>query len=277
MSGGIIGPSDGDAITVPIDLGSMSRIDPHTARCLYWQTSTEQSLQGVDALFEKEAWISSVLLDWGVCGQIAERFGIPVGTALYAPPRMVPRASTFAAGPVSADAVLLADFFVDPKLKTSAAVIDGFDPTAALRIALLSAVVRDVMARGVHAIETFARVTSGTTSTSHDSSLKSSPDTALDSSADSTPPDKRAEGSAPQNPPRQSVECGPEYCMTEQSFLLENGFTVVQDDPHFPRLRLEIDAGHQWQADVEHALDQLFIEAAERLAKESSVRAVSSD
>lgn len=235
----MFGPADGDTIMVPIDLDSMSRIDPHTARCLFWQSEHDEPQPGVDPHFEKEAWVSRVLLEWGVCGQIAERFGMSIGTALYAPPRMVERAHTFAAGPVSADAVLLADFFVDPKLRLSTAAMDGVDGSKAVRSALLAAVVRDVRARGVHAVETFGR-------TDRESATQS--DTAV------------------------SAHCGPENCMAEEAFLIEQGFKVVKFDPRFPRLRLEVDAGHQWQADVEHALDQLFLDAAVRAGTPSTGR-----
>lgn len=54
--------------------------------------------------------------------------------------------------------------------------------------------------------------------------------------------------------------CGADACVPTASFLLEHGFTVVADHETYPRLRLDIDSEHQWKADVEHALDQLFAE-----------------
>lgn len=54
--------------------------------------------------------------------------------------------------------------------------------------------------------------------------------------------------------------CGAESCIPDASFLLEHGFTVVADHDTYPRLRLDIDSEHQWKADVEKALDQLFAE-----------------
>lgn len=54
--------------------------------------------------------------------------------------------------------------------------------------------------------------------------------------------------------------CGAASCVPPASFLLEHGFSVVAEHETYPRLRLEIDSEHQWKADVERALDQLFAE-----------------
>jgi hypothetical protein len=46
--------------------------------------------------------------------------------------------------------------------------------------------------------------------------------------------------------------------MIDADFLLSVGFTVVAPHPYFPRLRLELDKGLGWKAEVEAALERLL-------------------
>lgn len=124
-----------------LDLSAVDLLGPRSRRCIYWQTDGE-SAPG-DAEFEKEAWISHVSLEWGVCGQLATVGDISSAAAFYAPPGMVPRATTFPTSPVGADAVLLAGMSVE----------DG--APAGVLTALLDAVVVNVRSRGIKAIESF--------------------------------------------------------------------------------------------------------------------------
>jgi hypothetical protein len=41
-------------------------------------------------------------------------------------------------------------------------------------------------------------------------------------------------------------------------FLQDAGFVVVSQHPYFPRLRLELEQGLGWKADVEAALERLL-------------------
>ena len=50
--------------------------------------------------------------------------------------------------------------------------------------------------------------------------------------------------------------------MIDASFLLDVGFTVVAPHRYFPRLRLELDKGLGWKAEIEEALERL-LESAE--------------
>lgn len=229
-------PGDGDSVTTALDLVSIHRVDGHTRTCLFWQSDTDSAEFLVDAGFEKEAWLSMVLLEWGVCGQIAERFGRSVGTVLYAPPTMIARARTFPSGMPSADAVVLADLHADIALDQ--------DLRSSLRSTLLAAAIGDLMRRGVRAIETYA--------------LRE----------DHTGDDRGFAAATP----AESAGCSQQECMLPPEFFLDRGFNIEQDHPIWPRLRLEISADHLWQADVEHALDQLFIEAAERISERDSLR-----
>ena len=46
--------------------------------------------------------------------------------------------------------------------------------------------------------------------------------------------------------------------MIDADFLLGRGFTVVAPHRYFPRLRLELDKGLGWKAEVEAALERLL-------------------
>ncbi|WP_333619423.1 GNAT family N-acetyltransferase [Dietzia sp.] len=239
-------PADSDTIVVPVDLLSLDRLDTHSRACVFWQTDGDPGSSGPcssgggavappassreDRVFEKEAWLSSILLQWGVCGLVAENLGRTVGTATYGPTGSVPRTAWFGSGEVGSDAVVLAEIYA----------VDGEAgrPLEGVRDALLAAVVADIARRGVKAIETF-----GLTEHAVDR-------IGLDALS----------------------ACGPIACMAMADFFLARGFEVVGPHEDFPRLRLEIDGDHEWQEDVEYALDQLLFEAALRPAKSVSIR-----
>ncbi|MFN3601143.1 MAG: hypothetical protein ACK4UY_07125 [Dietzia sp.] len=135
----------------PLDLSAVDHLGPRARKCVYWQTDGQvgQPAPG-DPEFEKEAWISHVSLEWGVCGQIARYGDRSTGAAFYAPPGMVPRAACFPTSPVGSDAILLAGMSIEHGA-----------PAGALT-SLLDAVVVDLRSRGIKAIEAFG-VTSGDT------------------------------------------------------------------------------------------------------------------
>lgn len=196
-----------------LDLTAVDQLGPRARRCVYWQTDDREGHGDAgDPEFEKEAWISHVALEWGVCGQVAKNGNEPAAAAFYSPPGMAPRSMCFPTSPVGADAILLAGMTVE----------NG--APAGVLTALLDAVVVDLRSRGIKAIEAFG-LTSGDTGdiTSRDG-------------------------------------CGADSCVPGRDFLVEHGFTVVAEHETHPRLRLDIDSEHQWKADVEHALDQLFAE-----------------
>ncbi|KZO58637.1 MULTISPECIES: hypothetical protein [Dietzia] len=127
-----------------LDLSAVDHLGPRARRCVYWQTDGESTSGSPgDPEFEKEAWISHVSLEWGVCGQIARAADKPAAAAFYAPPGMIPRASCFPTSPVGADAILLAGMSVE----------DG--APAGVLTSLLDAVVVDLRSRGIKAIEAF--------------------------------------------------------------------------------------------------------------------------
>jgi hypothetical protein len=138
---------------VPLTLERSALLPKHAQHCLFWEFDSKTGDHiggGMDARFEKEAWLSSVLLQWGPCGQLAvvgeDEQERGVGQICYAPPGMVSRVEEFPTAPVSPDAVLI----------TYAGVEDGHDfDEVATRLLLAS--IADLASRGVRAVEAFGR------------------------------------------------------------------------------------------------------------------------
>lgn len=130
-----------------VTLDSLEDLPPKCRRCVFWELAPhvrEQAEEFGQTDLEKEAWISSVLLEWGSCGRILHVDGVAAGYAIYAPPAAVPGAATFPSGPVSADAVLM----------TALRVAPGFEATGLGRV-LVQSVAKDLTRRGVQAVEAF--------------------------------------------------------------------------------------------------------------------------
>lgn len=226
----------------PLRLEYFEQLPKHARRCVFWEvdpTTLRRDDHFADPEFEKEAWLSMVMLEWGACGQIA--VPVPtsqqggdeparddveaacVGYALYAPPGAVPRAACFPTNPVSPDAVLLTSVGIEP----------GYPDTLAR--SLVAQAVAELMRRGVRALEAFGRTTEAESLTDHRTA----------------PPDVRSVV-------EPFGDCSFDQCMLAVDFLLDTGFTVVAPHPYFPRLRLELDAGLGWKAEVEAALERLL-------------------
>ncbi|MEB3370723.1 GNAT family N-acetyltransferase [Saccharopolyspora mangrovi] len=136
---------------VGVTLDNLDHLPPKCRRCVYWELAPhirEQAEEFGETELEKEAWVSSVLLEWGSCGRIVYVDGVPAGYAIYAPPAAVPRAASFPTAPVSADAVLL----------TALKVIPEFEEGGLGRV-LVQNVAKDLTRRGVKAVEAFGDLT----------------------------------------------------------------------------------------------------------------------
>ena len=132
---------------VGVTLDNLDHLPRQCRRCVYWELAPhirEQAEEFGQTELEKEAWISSVLLDWGSCGRVLYVDGVPAGYALYAPPAAVPRAAAFPTAPVSADAVLL----------TALKIVSDFEHGGLGRV-LVQNVAKDLTRRGVKAVEAF--------------------------------------------------------------------------------------------------------------------------
>lgn len=130
-----------------VSLDGFDDLPSKCKRCVFWElapAAREQAEEFGQTELEKEAWLSSVLLEWGSCGLIVHVDGVPAGYALYAPPAAVPGAAAFPSGPVSADAVLM----------TAMAVSHDFEGDGLGRL-LVQNVAHDLTKRGVQAVEAF--------------------------------------------------------------------------------------------------------------------------
>ena len=117
------------------------------ASCIFWELDPALAAASItqgDPGLDKEAWLSGAMLEWGSVGQIAYVDEVPAGYVTYAPPHLVPRAAAFPTSPVSADAVIL----------MAARVVPDFAGQGLGRVLIQSAA-KDVMRRGVRAVEAF--------------------------------------------------------------------------------------------------------------------------
>jgi hypothetical protein len=230
----------------PLRLEAFEQLPKHARRCVFWEVDPSTLGHGdhlSDPEFEKEAWLSMVMLEWGSCGQIAssapargrtddidddtlgESGDAPcLGYAFYAPPGVVPRARLFPSGPVSADAVLLTSLGVE-----SAHSGDGIPQS------LIVAVVADLVRRGVRALEAFGR-TDATAELGHARLVPVELGPVVEVLGD----------------------CSVDQCVLDAEFLKQVGFVEVTKHRYFPRLRLELKSGLGWKAGVEAALERLL-------------------
>jgi GNAT superfamily N-acetyltransferase len=115
--------------------------------CVFWeldQVAADRAGRAGDTAFEKEAWLSSTLLQWGSCGKLVYVDDVAAGYAIYAPPAYVPRSTSFPTSPVGADAVLLAALHVVPEFRGGG-----------LGRILVQQVAKDLIRRNVRAVEAF--------------------------------------------------------------------------------------------------------------------------
>ncbi len=220
---------------MPLRLEAFEQLPKHARRCVFWEVDPA-TLGNQDHLadpeFEKEAWLSMVMLEWGSCGQVAT--AVPddrsqaeppcLGYVLYAPPGAVPRAQRFPTAPVSADAVLL----------TSMGIEHG-QAADDLPHGLIARVIDELVRRGVRALEAFGR-TAAATELQDPRMVDADVRPVLEALGD----------------------CSVEHCIIDAEFLTDAGFVVVAPHPYFPRLRLELDKGLGWKAEVEAALERLL-------------------
>ena len=130
-----------------ITLDNLDDLPRRCRRCVFWEldpVARARAEETGDTEFEKEAWVSATLLEWGSCGKIAYVDGVPAGYVMFAPPAYVPRSVAFPTSPVSADAVLLMTGHVLPEFTGMG-----------LGRMLVQGVAKDLVRRGVKAVEAF--------------------------------------------------------------------------------------------------------------------------
>ncbi|MGI8679572.1 MAG: GNAT family N-acetyltransferase [Jatrophihabitans sp.] len=200
-----------------LTLDNLSDLSPQCRSCVFWELDPAAADQADDGGLDKEAWVSDTLLEWGSCGQLLYVDEKAAGYILYAPPAYVPRAGAFATSPVSPDAILLMTARIQPEFTGA-----GYG-----RI-LVQGVARDVLRRGIRAIEAFGRT--GTPAPEPDSPSNRQPTNRADKTT----------------------------CMLPADYLLAVGFKTVRPHPQTPRLRLDLRSTATWRADVEYAWERLF-------------------
>lgn len=206
----------------PLTLDNLGDLADPCRRCVLWEldpVSAKRAVEAGDPAFEKEAWLSSTLLEWGSCGRLAYVDDEPAGHVLYAPPGFVPRSQCFPTSPVSGDAVLLMSLRILAKHR------DG-----GLARMLIQSAAKDLARRGVKAVEAFALATPADAEAAAASApTAGEPDPALESA-----------------------------CLLPDSFLLAVGFKTVRPHHRFPRMRLELRTAVSWREDMEAALERLL-------------------
>ncbi|MHB8341961.1 MAG: GNAT family N-acetyltransferase [Mycobacteriales bacterium] len=133
--------------TVSITLDNLDDLPRRCRHCVFWEldpVARSRAEEAGDTAFEKEAWVSATLLEWGTCGKLAYVDNVPAGFLMFAPPASVPRAVAFPTSPVSSDAVLL----------TVVHVLEEFAGGGLGRM-LIQSLAKDLAHRGVRAIEAF--------------------------------------------------------------------------------------------------------------------------
>jgi GNAT superfamily N-acetyltransferase len=137
---------------VPLGTETLDLLPEPCRRCVFWELGAKARPRGSDeAALQKEAWLSSVVLEWGPAGHVVSVDGEVAGYSLYAPTHVLDQVGFQAARPVSRDAVLLATL----------AVLPGFERQGIGRV-LLQTMARDLSKRKVRAVEAFAdRVPAG--------------------------------------------------------------------------------------------------------------------
>jgi GNAT superfamily N-acetyltransferase len=196
---------------VNVTLDNLDDLPPRCRSCVYWEldpVAGERACEAGGAALEKEAWLSDTLLEWGSCGQLVYVDGVPAGYVLYAPAAYVPRAVAFPTSPVSPDAVLL----------MTGRIVAEFRGGGLGRM-LVQGVARDIVRRGLRAIEAFGRTGTGAAEESD--------------AADYT-------------------------CLLPADYLRAVGFKTVRPHPHVPRLRLDVKTTATWKEDVEYAIERLL-------------------
>lgn len=119
--------------------------------CLYWEHPEllvePEKEDKANMLARKLAWLRRAREEFGECGRILYVRGHAVGYAQYAPPSLLPNAARYPAGPVSSGAVFLSCLFIPAKEYRGR----GWGGI------LLQSILEGLRARGVDAVETFAR------------------------------------------------------------------------------------------------------------------------
>lgn len=136
----------------PLTLETFTDLPERCRRCVRWELGDDGAggIEGDDAAFEKEAWLSTLLLRWSAAGRVAYVDGSPAGFVAVAPTSTVSRSVAFPTSPVSGDAALLVAARVSRRHRGSG-----------VARMLVQGVAKDLTQQGYRAIEVFALQAAG--------------------------------------------------------------------------------------------------------------------
>ena len=214
------------ATLIPLSPETMGRIHPQAGRSIFWELDAEAASlvhDSGDPSFEKEAWLTTTLLDYGCCGLSLERSTAvhAVATVLWCSRDAAPGRAQLPTAPVSEDAEVLTSLFIDP----------GFAGVG-LEAVLLDAAIMQLVDADVPAVEAFGW--------RQDFFSRADVDELLE------------------GPVGSVLRSASEIGLMSVAVLESAGFQVVADHPVLPRLRLELPPQHGLLsvAAVEELLDR---------------------
>ncbi len=117
---------------VPLRAGNLDDIPDQCRMCAQWNMKTRDNVE-------------RLLREWGSCGFILYDDKKPAGFVLYGPAKYFPKSGLYPAAPVSKDAVFISCLYVEPGSRAAGA-----------GKRLLNAVEKDVLERGIKALEALA-------------------------------------------------------------------------------------------------------------------------
>lgn len=242
-----------DIRIVPITFANVSQLEDQAATATTWELPWVENQRPTicdDPGFDKQLWIQSVLMHWGTCGFTAfvgtgetDAKLRPAATAFFAPASYFPGYGVLASAPVSPDAILLSHVYV------AAAYIGLY-----MEQQLIGAVVEHARRRGVKAVEAFARVGAPlgledlcadgdgvdffTRALSIDDASLATVEIMGEADHGETYDGDRESSGVIQNSDLQNyLNTSP---MLPVDIVEAQGFHVVQDDPQYPRYRLDV-------------------------------------
>lgn len=116
---------------------TLQNVHPACLRTAFWEAGSDVA----DPAMEKELWLSSTLMTYGLCGFSAVADS-PAATILFAAPSLLPGAGEMPSGPASPDATLISSLFTGAMDSSLSAV-------------LVDAVLGHLVARDIPAVEAF--------------------------------------------------------------------------------------------------------------------------
>jgi len=212
------------ATLIPVSQETIGRIHPQAGRSIFWELDPEAAslVQGSgDPAFEKEAWLTTTLLDYGHCGYSLERstHERAVATVLWCSRDAAPGCVQLPTAPVSEDAEVLTSLFIDRALAG-----------VGLESVLLDASIMHLVDSAATAVEAFGWREDFFARADVYELLEGPVGTIL----------------------RSASEIG----LMSVSVLESAGFQVIADHPVLPRLRLELPPPHDLLAFS--AVEELF-------------------